>query len=134
MACSSQAMIEAVLYEDGNGELIGFKVKGHAGYAKRGEDIVCAGVSALVLTTIQSLDRFLSCQPLLELPEGTDGGSGEGFYVRVELPGSLTEEDRKAARIILGTLEIGLEMTASEYGRYIRVRRCRYDDSRQAEI
>lgn len=120
-------MIEAVLYEDGDGELIGFKVEGHAGYARKGEDIVCAGVSALVLTAIESLGRFLSRQPLLEIPEETGDEGSQGFYVRLELPGSLTEEDRKAARIILGTLEIGLKMTASEYGKYIRVRRCRYD-------
>lgn len=132
--CCSQAMIDAVLYEDSNGELIGFKVKGHAGYAKKGKDIVCAGVSALVLTTIESLNRFLSCQPLLEVPEEAERKGSQGFYVKVELSGSLTEEDRKAAKIILGTLEIGLKMTASEYGRYIRVRRCRYDDSRRSEI
>lgn len=120
-------MIEAVLYQNKEGELIGFKVEGHAGYADKGEDIVCAGVSALVLTTIQSLDRFLSQPPEMEVPEDADGKGEQYFYVKAWLPDSLSEEDRKTARIILGTLETGLQMTASEYGKYIRVRRCRHD-------
>ncbi len=32
------------------------KVSGHSGYAARGEDIVCAGVSTLVYTLINSCD------------------------------------------------------------------------------
>ncbi len=126
-------MIEAVLFEDKDGELIGFKVRGHAGYADKGEDIVCAGVSALVMTAIQSLDRFLSRPPRVEVPGGVDGRRGEYFYVQALLPYTLTEDDRKTARVILGTLEIGLQMTVSEYGKYILLRRCRYD-SGEAEI
>ncbi|MBQ3566489.1 MAG: ribosomal-processing cysteine protease Prp [Oscillospiraceae bacterium] len=34
-----------------NGELTGFKVKGHSGYAKQGSDIVCASVSSAVMLT-----------------------------------------------------------------------------------
>jgi len=120
-------MIDAVLYEDKAGELIGFKVRGHAGYADKGEDIVCAGVSALVMTVIQSLDRFLSSPPLVEVPREMDGGNREYFYVEALLPDSITEDDRKTAKVILGTLEIGLQMTSSEYGKYIVLRRCRYD-------
>ena len=31
---------------------------GHAGYAEIGEDIVCAAVSALVINTINSIEKF----------------------------------------------------------------------------
>ncbi len=34
-----------------NGELTGFKVKGHSGYAEAGSDIVCASVSSAVMLT-----------------------------------------------------------------------------------
>jgi len=37
---------------------VGFSSKGHAGSADYGDDIVCAGVSALVLNTINSVDAF----------------------------------------------------------------------------
>ncbi len=34
-----------------NGELTGFKVKGHSGYGEQGDDIVCASVSSAVMLT-----------------------------------------------------------------------------------
>ena len=34
----------------------GISVKGHAHYAEHGKDIVCAGVSTLVQTLVQSID------------------------------------------------------------------------------
>lgn len=35
----------------------GFEIKGHAGYAEHGHDIVCAGVSASAYTTFHSLEH-----------------------------------------------------------------------------
>ena len=40
-----------------NGEI---KIKGHAGYDEPGKDIVCAGVSTLVQTLIQSIEELTS--------------------------------------------------------------------------
>ena len=34
----------------------GMTIEGHAGYADAGQDIVCAGVSAIVQTLIQSVE------------------------------------------------------------------------------
>lgn len=34
-----------------NGELTGFKVKGHSGYSEQGSDVVCASVSSAVMLT-----------------------------------------------------------------------------------
>ena len=36
-------------------EQASIEVKGHAGYAKRGEDIVCAAISVLTINTINSI-------------------------------------------------------------------------------
>ena len=38
----------------------GFRIEGHAGYAKHGKDIVCAAVSALVMNTMNSIHSFTS--------------------------------------------------------------------------
>ena len=40
------------------GSYLDFLSKGHAGYAEEGQDIVCAAVSALIITTVNSLDAF----------------------------------------------------------------------------
>ena len=45
-------MIKAAIFKDG------FVITGHAGYAESGQDIVCAGVSALAQATRFTLNRF----------------------------------------------------------------------------
>lgn len=50
-------MIKAIFYQK-DGITFGFSVTGHAGYDESGKDIVCAGVSALVINTINSLETF----------------------------------------------------------------------------
>lgn len=41
-----------------DGFYLEFVSKGHAGYAEEGQDIVCAAVSALIITTVNSLETF----------------------------------------------------------------------------
>ena len=51
-------MIRVTLIKNSSDELCGFRMKGHADFAEPGEDIVCAGVSALVINTINSIEAF----------------------------------------------------------------------------
>lgn len=51
------------------------KARGHAGYAPRGEDIVCAGVSTLILTLalcIQGYTHGLECEPTIKIGDITE--------------------------------------------------------------
>ena len=41
---------------------ITISLSGHAGYAPRGQDIVCAGVSALFFCLIESLSQISNCK------------------------------------------------------------------------
>lgn len=49
------------------------EISGHAGYAPRGQDIVCAGISALYLTL---------CEALEDLPHSTVSVSSTSIYVK----------------------------------------------------
>ncbi len=51
-------MITITIYQNHAGQCTGFRCIGHAEYAKPGEDIVCAGVSALVINTINAIEAF----------------------------------------------------------------------------
>ena len=51
-------MIKVTVYKTRRHDYVGFDVSGHAGYAEAGSDIVCAAVSALVITAINSIERF----------------------------------------------------------------------------
>ncbi|MDH7577206.1 MAG: ribosomal-processing cysteine protease Prp [Bacillota bacterium] len=137
-------MIYIKIFENQAGEIRGFLVRGHAGYAPKGEDIICAGVSALVQAAVLGLRHFLEKLPQVETGQEENarlqvprapgkrrrGGkeTEEGVFFKVVLPESLGEKDREAARIILETLEMGLQGIALGYRKYVDIRRCRAHD------
>lgn len=58
-------MIRAEFY-DSKGLLNGFSISGHAGYADRGQDVVCASVSSAVQLIVNLLNEF-DCEPKMNL-------------------------------------------------------------------
>ena len=50
-------MITITILQD-HEDVVGFHCIGHSGYAEAGSDIICAGVSALVINTINSIEAF----------------------------------------------------------------------------
>ena len=76
-------------------------VSGHAGYAKRGEDIVCAAMSALVYVQVRLLEKAGT----LEALEAEDG------FVRLHLKDGARYE----------VLELGARWLGTEYPRCVRV-------------
>ena len=51
-------MIKVTVYKTAGHEYAGFDISGHAGYDEPGHDIICAAVSALVINTLNSIERF----------------------------------------------------------------------------
>ena len=79
----------------------GITMSGHAGYAEPGQDIVCAGVSALVQTLIQSLEELTQDKIQYSMQPGT---------VDIEF-GNLSEQ----AQLLVDSFFIGLRLIADEY-------------------
>ena len=53
-------MIQVTIFRDSteDGDVYtGVELLGHAGFAQSGQDIVCAAVSALIITTVNSLEN-----------------------------------------------------------------------------
>lgn len=80
-------------------------VEGHAGYARVGSDIVCAGVSALVETAKLSIASLTH--------SGIDIIDADG-YIWMGLRGL---DDR--GRVIVDALVLGLSAIAESYPEYI---------------
>lgn len=106
-------MIEIVLIRDQAGAVNEVLVRGHSGYAPRGQDVVCAGVSALVQTAAESLRRVARVSPL--------GQVGEE-QARIALPGGLAPAQRERAAIVLDSLVVGLGGVARGYPDFVRIR------------
>jgi hypothetical protein len=109
-------MVEIKVIYDGN-TIIGFKAQGHAGYSSAGQDIYCAGVSAITGTALIGLQKHMSQPPIYEVRAG---------WLECKLPDLLKEEDLEKAQLILSTMEAGLISLQDNYPQYIKVLTGRY--------
>lgn len=85
---------------------------GHAGYRPYGQDIVCAGVSALLATAAEMLLR-LEAAGEVRLPERVKLEPGD---VRMAFE---TTGDSTKANMLWETLEAGLRLMEARYGQYV---------------
>lgn len=53
-----------------DGTFTAAKVSGHAGFGAYGEDILCAAVSALVLSTINALEEYVGINTAADVKDG----------------------------------------------------------------
>lgn len=106
-------MTRCTLYLDAASRITGFSIKGHSGYAEEGSDVVCAGISALVLTTDHALNRLVGLSPIER--------GGEDGLLEVLLPQSMTEKQMHDAQLLMSALHIGLENIAQAYPDYVRL-------------
>lgn len=86
--------------------------RGHAGYRPYGQDIVCAGVSALLATAAEVLLR-LEAAGEVRLPEPVQLEPGD---VRMAFE---TTGDSAKANMLWETLETGLRLMEARYGQYV---------------
>ena len=96
-------------------ELVSFEMTGHAGFGEYGEDIVCAGVSALAITTVNSIEKLAGYQPIVDVDEV------EGGYLYFEVVRDVTEVQAQTTQILLNSLLLGLEDIHSEYQDFLAV-------------
>ncbi|NLY89372.1 MAG: ribosomal-processing cysteine protease Prp [Firmicutes bacterium] len=92
----------------------GFRAEGHAGYAPAGSDIVCAGISALLQSTVIALAELLSIPVELKMEKKT------GLFI-CRLPAALTGEKQEKADLLLRSMHLGLLRMADEYPGHLKV-------------
>ena len=100
-------MISAVLYQGKDG-LSGCRLKGHSGQAENGRDIVCAAVSILGCTCVNSLETVCGI-----IPEVTENEEGILSFFLPEI----TPEENAKAQILMGALKQGLSDLAEQFPR-----------------
>uniref|UniRef100_UPI004055D19D ribosomal-processing cysteine protease Prp n=1 Tax=Agathobacter sp. TaxID=2021311 RepID=UPI004055D19D len=98
-------MIEITIFQNQNHEVTGFLCGGHAGYSEHGKDVICAGVSALVVNAINSIETFTSCPFTLDVEEET------GL-----IDFSFTEEISQDAALLVDSMILGLQGIQTNYG------------------
>lgn len=82
-------------------------VSGHAGYAEAGKDIVCAGVTALTISLVKSINDLTEDKIEYEISPG-----------RVDIHcGNLSE----AGMLLVDSFFIGICLIAEKYPDHVRV-------------
>ncbi len=104
-------MVTVVLKRDKDGMITGFTCSGHANYAEKGADIICAGISALTHSAVLSLERLTDLElNIIQDPE--DGWLGCTWVNNV---------DDERADLISKVMLIGLEEIERQYPDYLKV-------------
>ncbi|NSW90600.1 MAG: ribosomal-processing cysteine protease Prp [Firmicutes bacterium] len=105
-------MIKIQVLRDKEGFIWEFEIKGHSGFGQQGEDIVCAGVSALGYTAVGALAELAGIESYAE-KEG---------YIRCSIPEDVKEDLKPIIRIILETVVIGLKQIENSYREYVVIK------------
>ena len=99
-------MTHITIYRNQKNAFTGFCCDGHAGYADAGEDIVCAGISTLVINTINSIEILTATQILADADE-VDG------TIHVNFPSGCDEQ----AELLVNAMILGLQGIQKNYGK-----------------
>lgn len=83
------------------------KIRGHANYAPHGQDIVCAGVTALTQTLVESLETLTGNKIKYDMSPG-----------RVDIEIRDPDED---AQLLMDSFLVGIYVIADEFPEYVRV-------------
>lgn len=99
-------MTKITIHKNKSGDYLGFVCEGHAGYAARGEDIVCAAISVLVINTINSLEELTKEPMQVE----TDEAAGKICCTFKSHP------LRETSLVLMESLMLGLQNIQAQYG------------------
>lgn len=96
-----------------NGMYAGFRADGHADYAEKGKDIVCAASSALLQGCVQGLMEVMKLDIVYTVePEGR---------LTCELPSDLSGTELEKSQLLIEVMFRGLQSIAAEYGDHLRI-------------
>jgi uncharacterized protein len=107
-------MIKVEIERTMEGKIRAFTIKGHANFANHGQDIVCAGVSAVSFGAVNSIIALTNVQP--HITQGENGG-----YLRCELPVIENEATAEKVQLLLEAMLVSLQTIERDYGEYIHV-------------
>ncbi|TKH04713.1 ribosomal-processing cysteine protease Prp [Peribacillus simplex] len=103
-----------VVFDAPHERIASFTLSGHANFAKKGSDIVCAGVSAVSFGAVNAIMSLTDVEP--EIEQGREGG-----YLRCVIPGNLSPESEEKVQLLLNGMLISLQTIERDYGKYMKI-------------
>ena len=100
-------MIRAAFQTDGDGRCRAYTVKGHAGFAPSGQDIVCAAASFFAISCCNALESVAHIRTETRMKDG---------FLSVKLL-----EDNNEAQVIIDVLRQGFRDLREQYPEYVSI-------------
>ncbi|VEF47478.1 putative ribosomal protein [Bacillus freudenreichii] len=106
-------MIFVEICQDDQGNITSFSMKGHAEYAEKGQDIVCAGASAVAFGTVNAVIALTGITPDIEQTE-----SG---FLSCTVPSDLPADASERIQLLLEGMAVSLQTIERDYEEYINI-------------
>jgi uncharacterized protein YsxB (DUF464 family) len=106
-------MINITIDRNGSGLIQSFTMTGHALFANHGQDIVCAGASAVSFGSINAVHELTGIVPQIE--QGEDG------FLSCSIPENISEAVQEKIQLLLEGMVISLQTIEEQYGEHIKI-------------
>ncbi|MGE6259559.1 ribosomal-processing cysteine protease Prp [Heyndrickxia sporothermodurans] len=106
-------MIYVQIKQTTDGKISSFKMKGHAEFAENGQDIVCAGASAVSIGAINAIMELTKVEPTIK--------QSKGGFLECTIPKQLSPEIMANVQLLLQGMVISLQTIERDYGKYIKI-------------
>lgn len=110
-------MIKVLLVSNKAEQFIEFEASGHAGMSKKGNDIICSAVTALLKTALLSLLNAEKCSADLNIK--TEVQKNGRLYAKVL---KFSKEDESRLHYLFEFLAIGLSALEADYPNYLSLK------------
>ncbi|MDX8364061.1 ribosomal-processing cysteine protease Prp [Cytobacillus sp. IB215665] len=105
-------MINVKIDRANDGTIQSFTMSGHAYQAAHGQDIVCAGASAVSIGTINAIYALTNTEPIIQQQDG---------YLYCEVPSNINKVVADKIQLLLEGMLVSLKSIEQEYGDYIKI-------------
>jgi uncharacterized protein YsxB (DUF464 family) len=105
-------MIQVVINRTKSDKIHSFEISGHAFFANRGKDIVCAGVSAVSVGAVNAVHELTGVTPKIDHESG---------LLRCVIPGNLPEDTSGKVQLLLEGMVVALRTIEIDYGKHINI-------------
>jgi len=102
-------MIKVTINRNAEGQISGFVVKGHANFAPKGTDVVCASISAIAQTAVLGIVDVAKAEVEIEKIDG---------FLSVKLREG---HKRLDIRTIFDTMIAGIVSVADQFPDYVKI-------------
>jgi uncharacterized protein YsxB (DUF464 family) len=107
-------MINVVFDRNSDNTIHTFTMSGHAEFGPHGEDLVCAGASAVSFGAVNAIAEITGVRLDVDM-------KGEGGFLRCRVPDKLGSDTYERVQLLLEGLVISLKTLEEQHGQFIRI-------------